>query len=171
MLSLLVALLVSPSMPFAQKPAFTVADAHAVEALVVEALVPADGNLDARPTKGRLLLIDPDQVSAVMGKLIDGVPNPGLTIARAFRAASHDAAVQCAGPRGHDCQVVNDGIYLTISDAAFVPGTGELRVHAGVVWADAFSGRHYLYGFDIDLFYARTESGWRLVRKGTARVG
>ena len=171
MLSLLAAVLMSVPMVPSQKPAFTVADAHAIEALVVEEIVPADGKLDARPTKGRLLLIDADQASAVMGKLVDGPQKPGLSISREFRAAKHDVAIQCGIPPIPGCQVINDGLFLTISNAAFVPGTGELRVHAGVLWTDTLSGRHYMYGFDIDLFYARTSAGWRLVRLGTATVG
>jgi hypothetical protein len=170
-LGFLLALLLAPSVALPQKPAFTPADVHAIEALVVEALVPAEGKLGARPTKDRMLLIDPDRASAVMGKLVDGAPNPGLRISRAFRAANHDAAIQCASPPRGDCQVANDGVYLTISDAAFVPETGELRVHAGVTWTHALSGHHDLNGYDIDLFFARTDSGWRLVRKGTATVG
>jgi hypothetical protein len=158
MLSLLLALVVAPSVAVGQQPSLTADDVHAIEALVVEYLVPANGNLGARPTKGRLLLIDPDQV-------------PGFTISRAFRAATHDAAVQCADPAHGVCQVANDGIWLTISDAAFVPATGELRVHAGAIWTHAFPGHYNLVGFDLDLFYARTNSGWQLVRVGTARVG
>ncbi len=171
MLSILIALLVSPGAGLPQQRTLTPADVQAVEALVVEEMVPAEGNLGARPTNGRMLLVDQDQAWVVMQKMVFGVLPAGLTIPRAFRAANHNAAIQCARPHHDDCQVANDGIYLTISDAELMPATGELRVHAGVVWTYAAPDVHRLNGYDLDLFFAHTGSGWHLVRKGPARTG
>jgi hypothetical protein len=86
-------------------------------------------------------------------------------------AAGREAAIQCARPPRGNCQVADDGIYLTISDAAFVPSTGELRVHASAVWTHTMQDRHDLNGFDVDLFFARVGGSWRIVRRGAYSVG
>lgn len=171
MLNPVIVFLLSAIVPAQQAPALTAAEVQSIEAAVVEELAPADGKVGARPTKGRTLLVDQDQMATVMQKVAATPLAPGLTLPRAFHAAGRDAAIQCARPPRGNCQVANDGIYLTISDAAFVPATGELRVHAAIVWSHPVRDEYDLNGYDVDLFFAHTSSGWRLVRRGTYSVG
>jgi hypothetical protein len=169
-LNLLLALLIAPPTVASHAPALSPADVRAIESAVVEELAPESGRLGARPTKDRVLLIDQGQVSSVMQKLMTE-PLGAFNIPRSFRVTGRDSAVQCARAPRNECKVVNDGIYVTITDADFVPARGEVRVHAAVLWTHSGASGNELNGYDVDLFLFRTASGWRIARRGSFRVG
>ena len=153
----------------------TPAEARAIAAAAIDVLVPDSGRIDARLIHDRVLIIDESQIARAMGTVTDGaIPLP-LNFARTYRPLPSDQAIRCTPP--HDCWVIDDGIYVTISAAALVPETGEVRVRGVVSWADILWGHgdspttHHMVGFAMDLYLARGASGWYVARRGSSMVG
>jgi hypothetical protein len=130
-------------------------------------VAPEHGNVGARPTSSRALILDQAQIVRAFQKVTAYPAIAALSLDRPFTAREHDAAVQCAAQH-RDCQVVDDGLFVTITDVALVPASGELRVHCSALWSNLILGEHYLTGYQIDLFLAHDRGAWKVVRRGGA---
>ena len=164
MLRLLCAIVMSSTVAVPQHK-LSPAQARAVEGQVIEDLVPSEGKLEGRPINGRRLIIDEMAISTAMAAVTDGAPPMGLSISRGYKVLEKAQAIKCVRPHT-GCQVTDDGVYVAISDAAFIISSGELRIHGLVRWTSPSPLLHELNGFDVDLYFTHSAVGWRLTRHG-----
>lgn len=136
--------------------------------MTAQELAPEHGRVGGRPAAERQLVIAQSQVLSAFQKVMESPAGPALSLGRTFKATEHDNAVHCADKR-RDCDVVGDGLVISITDAALVPASGELRVHCSILWATVLGdGEHQLNGYQIDLFLVRDSDRWKIVRRSGA---
>ena len=152
----------------AQDVPFSAADVRAVTTLILNDLAPVDGRIGARPVTGRPLVIDEAEAATVFQRLTHAASSTPLASARAVIKMNSDRAIRC-NARGDDCEVVNDGLFVRITEAAFMPVTGELRVQCSLAWSNVrYDGRHRIDSFNMDIVLKRDGHGWKIVRRENA---
>jgi len=125
--------------------------------------------MGARPVAGRPILFDAVGTSKVFQRLTRvALPTP-IALPRGATAMDRDHAVRCAETR--DCVVVNDGLFVQITDAMFTPASGELRVHCNLAWSSFVYDRHQIDGFDMDIVFKRDGAAWKIVRRENVVTG
>jgi hypothetical protein len=173
MLSTAIAVAISTVVGIAQAPRISPSDVRAIASAVIEDVVPDSGKLGARPVKGRQLYFDASAFLTALQKVANGQLPEGLGLARPFVNARAADVTHCHGGQRSpaSCQVENDGITLTVQDAAFDPSTGQLRIRVAVEWNYNGYGLSQTNGYVVDLFLAKNGSGWKVVRHSSYAAG
>lgn len=149
----------------AQDVPFSPSDARAVAAVVLDDLAPAGGVIGGRSLAGRPLLIDQTEMEKVFQRVMHSSATAPLTFTREVRVTDRDHAVRCGASRG-ECEVLNDGLFVRITDAAFSPATDEMRVHCVLAWSRSVTDRrHYVDGYDVDIVLKRDGHVWKVVSR------
>ena len=158
----------------AAQPSLPRSDLSRIFDAVITSVAPDSGRIGQRPARERPLVVDQE---ASFGEF-DKVVTPGdvsprtLSLRTPFSVAKRADAIRCQSSSGDgDCSVVHDGLFLSLTDFAMDTARNELTVHAFVAWTSAIKGTSHLDWFDMELFLARQNGQWRVVRKGKAAVG
>jgi hypothetical protein len=173
MLSILLVALVAQAEP---RDTITTEDVQAIMQTVLDSVAPSDGTIAGRPVAGRPIIVDAARsVQAFQEELL---PETALTLSnlgRSYSAQAEGSAISCrsgeAGVRPGTCEVLNDGIFVSVLSANRTDTAGEYLLNVRVRWTDP-SERfgNQIHGYDMEMFFSRVDREWQIVRNGVARV-
>ena len=158
----------------AASPSLPRSDLSGIFDAVIASVAPDTGRIGMRPARERPLIVDEEASFGVFDKVVvPGDVSPRrLALRTPFSVAKRADAIRCQPwSGGSGCSVVQDGLFMSLTDFAVDSVRNELKVHAFVAWTSTIKGKPHLDWFDMELFLARQNGQWRVVRKGTAAVG
>jgi hypothetical protein len=92
---------------------------------------------------------------------------------RPFAARTFEEVEVCAPPRGRgpECTIRDHGLWVDVRRVALSATGDSATMWVAVVWAGPkIRERDSMQGFTAELYLARTERGWRVVRRGRYAV-